>query len=720
MLWLTRQKLNKNRAHRLSRAAAPCELFDPLEQRVVLWAGPMLADHPPVLATPSVLEHDLNTVVRMHTNMGNIDIELFNQAAPGTVANFLNYIRNGRLDETIFHHSDPQTLRGGAVMFHNDVGLTPVAPFAPIVGEFGRLNIAGTIGMHRPAGEPDAATSQFYINLADNTHLDDAGFTVFGRILEGSSWNLVQTIAGLQTASLNQEFLVVPAQPGFDPQNPTETTLVRINDIEVIKAAGSMRYYVHATQFPEGYRGSNVVETVHLQSMDLDVANHYQIIVRYESGIRDQVISTGVLQPGHRLTFRVSDMNDPGVDVVRPDTPYAIEIRSTRAMAATLNRQDFGVSTEESMITAQNIRRGELVRWNLVGGEKGPDIQSFVTWQNLTGEEVGLNIFIRYEDGTVVQLGRRIEPFRRGGLNIQDIPALPAGRFSVQINASNPIVAAISQYHLGPSATTTFGTMSSGVMRSGVEGGAGAPSGIIAGAILPTGGEAFVEFLYTAPTPAQITVSLDFFFTGDPIPQTWNFTLEAGQRYKRFSLEAINPGLPRDEFFTLRYRVAGDAAPVAGQYILNHAGDEMATPFQINATRAMAFAGGTGSANTTDVISIFNPYAPGVTFFVDLRFQFADGTTMWASGTGSPFGINSGERMDVVPYDIQAVRDKIDSAPEFRFYSVTVESAQFAFPVTPLGAVMAQLTQINQADGTAHTTLAARDPRLPVSWLPNL
>jgi hypothetical protein len=86
------------------------ELIESLEQRLAFYVTPFLADPPDLTA----MENNWNTVVRMQTSQGNIDIELYDaggppngQPAPRTVANFLNYVRTGRYDGTFFHRLQP-------------------------------------------------------------------------------------------------------------------------------------------------------------------------------------------------------------------------------------------------------------------------------------------------------------------------------------------------------------------------------------------------------------------------------------------------------------------------------------------------------------------------------------------------------------------------------------------------------------------------------------
>ncbi len=142
--------------------------------------------------------------VRLETNHGPILIELDRQAAPKSVANFLRYVREGFYDGTIFHRVIPGfVIQGGGF----EPGMAPKPTHEPIHNEAdnGLRNARGTLAMARTSG-PHSATSQFFINLADNAALDHTGKTprgwgycVFGRVVEGME--TVEAIAALPTTA---------------------------------------------------------------------------------------------------------------------------------------------------------------------------------------------------------------------------------------------------------------------------------------------------------------------------------------------------------------------------------------------------------------------------------------------------------------------------------------------------------------------------------------
>ncbi len=127
--------------------------------------------------------------VRLKTNLGSIVIELSNEKAPITVANFLGYVNRKHYDGTVFHRViDGFMIQGGGFAREDkDLVEKPVGPSITNEGKNGLKNVRGSIAMARTS-DPDSATSQFFINVADNAMLDfpnNGGYAVFGRVVEG-------------------------------------------------------------------------------------------------------------------------------------------------------------------------------------------------------------------------------------------------------------------------------------------------------------------------------------------------------------------------------------------------------------------------------------------------------------------------------------------------------------------------------------------------------
>lgn len=144
-----------------------------------------------------------NTVVKIDTSKGEITIELFDEDAPETVENFLNYVKDDFYRGLIFHRViDKFMIQGGGFkpgMIEKDVPHDPIQNEAK---KSGHRNERGTIAMARTS-EPHSATSQFFINLKDNSRLDwdraddGFGYCVFGEVIDGM--DVVDEIGGIDT-----------------------------------------------------------------------------------------------------------------------------------------------------------------------------------------------------------------------------------------------------------------------------------------------------------------------------------------------------------------------------------------------------------------------------------------------------------------------------------------------------------------------------------------
>jgi cyclophilin family peptidyl-prolyl cis-trans isomerase len=164
-------------------------------------------------------------VVVIETSMGNIKVELNAERAPITVKNFLEYVDDKHYDNTIFHRViDGFMIQGGGfkpgladASNEQDVVSRQKKTRAPIRNEArnGLSNVEGTIAMAR-TNNPDSATAQFYINVADNSGKLDpsggsAGYAVFGKVIDGM--DVVKKIKGVRTkAILGGAMRDVPAE----------------------------------------------------------------------------------------------------------------------------------------------------------------------------------------------------------------------------------------------------------------------------------------------------------------------------------------------------------------------------------------------------------------------------------------------------------------------------------------------------------------------------
>ncbi len=153
--------------------------------------------------------------VALETSQGRIVVELYPEKAPRSVENFLAYVDAGYYADTIFHRVIPEfMIQGGG--FTADLEKKATRDPIPNEADNGLSNERGTVAMARTA-DPQSATSQFYLNLANNRPLDHRskdprgwGYAVFGRVVEGMS--VVDAIAGVPTTT-RPPYRDVPVEP---------------------------------------------------------------------------------------------------------------------------------------------------------------------------------------------------------------------------------------------------------------------------------------------------------------------------------------------------------------------------------------------------------------------------------------------------------------------------------------------------------------------------
>ncbi len=171
-----------------------------------------------------------NPQVELDTTAGKIRLELYPDAAPKTVENFIGYVKTKHYDGTQFHRViDGFMIQGGGFTtdFRQKPTTPPVANEAEQSSKAGLLNTAGTIAMARTS-DPNSATAQFFINVNDNRALNfrspdpgGIGYTVFGKVVDGM--DVVNKIAKVAKGGGK------PVPPGtpLDPRDvPTEPVVI--------------------------------------------------------------------------------------------------------------------------------------------------------------------------------------------------------------------------------------------------------------------------------------------------------------------------------------------------------------------------------------------------------------------------------------------------------------------------------------------------------------
>lgn len=181
------------------------------------------------------------TTVQIQTNLGDIEINLFDKKTPITVQNFLSYVNSGAYNDTLIHRSVPGfVIQGGDYSYTGQVPPTEIEKGASILNEPFFSNVKGTIAMAKYDGYENSAVNSWFINLADNSESLDpnnGGYAVFGQVTAGL--DVVEAIENIQTFNMLGAFTDIPlrnytAQDVIDNTTPDEDNFVIVYAVNVL------------------------------------------------------------------------------------------------------------------------------------------------------------------------------------------------------------------------------------------------------------------------------------------------------------------------------------------------------------------------------------------------------------------------------------------------------------------------------------------------------
>jgi|GEM_PF-2354009 len=213
-----------------ARANVAPEFSDPGALPPLRRGGSMLpVDLRSLFHDPDVTGTAARISVRIGTVTKAIDLALFDQEKPITVSNFLAYVNAGRTAANFIHRSVPGfVIQGGGFAWNASGGVDAVPTFPKILNEPGISNLRGTVAMAKLGDDPDSATSQWFINLADNSaNLDfqNGGFTVFARVL-GNGMTVADEVAALPRYNAGSPFDTIPLK------DLTGNSILRVHTVE--------------------------------------------------------------------------------------------------------------------------------------------------------------------------------------------------------------------------------------------------------------------------------------------------------------------------------------------------------------------------------------------------------------------------------------------------------------------------------------------------------
>ncbi len=289
------------------------------------------------------------TVVRLTTVLGEIDIALYDEETPLTVANFKNYIDSGR-----YFPIDPTTQTPAPLFFHRSVAgfviqsggfagtVNPAEPvnvqptaivtFPPVPNEPGISNTRGTIAMAKVEGNPDSATSQWFINLADNLDLNtqNGGFTVFGRVIR-DGMTVADAIGALPRFNFGSPFESLPLRNFTAGNSVKPENLVSIPAINYLPALTFTASSAQPALATVKVSGTNLLitpkalgdATITVTATDVDGAQVSQsfVVSMIANPVRVANIST-------RALVGALDAALIGGFIVAGDTPKLVAVRA--------------------------------------------------------------------------------------------------------------------------------------------------------------------------------------------------------------------------------------------------------------------------------------------------------------------------------------------------------------------------------------------------------
>ena len=206
------------------------------------------------IVAPATAEIVVRLEIEQDSIVEDVFLKLFDNDAPLTVSNFLNYVDDGDYNSSFFHRSvtDFIVQSGGFTFdpnvgsFSNDPllnnfpgGLQPVPKDAPVPNEPGRSNLRGTVAMAKLSGDANSATSEWFVNLADNSaNLDhqNGGFTVFGEVLD-TGMDVFDSIAAqpvFDRTDIHSAFGTLPLTAYTFPDPVQRENLIQINRVNEV------------------------------------------------------------------------------------------------------------------------------------------------------------------------------------------------------------------------------------------------------------------------------------------------------------------------------------------------------------------------------------------------------------------------------------------------------------------------------------------------------
>lgn len=400
-----------------------------------------------------------------------------------------------------------------------------------------------------------------------------------------------------------------------DSANPANETLqTAAGDTNDQAPTLPYRFY-----YPEGFANAKTSTFVPITNPH-DQPTRVVLIARYENGARDQIIADQIIAPNARGGVTITDPARfaAGTQKVRGETPYAIEIRAERPVAANFSHyDDFLIANGRAALGEVFTNRVDST-WTFGTVTKGPGERDFLLFQNTTDHTVKVTTTFFSGDGQSFEIIRTLQAFRRGGIDVKKAPVegtglkLPNGTYGVVVQAEDNIVAVLSHYDSNQS--QAFGI-------TGAPGGAGLRGAIPEGQIGLNSTDERIGVLNAGGQDAQVLFS--FLFQNGTTFRT-NLTVAAGSRGELVvqSLANFPAGQPYSVFYE-------SDQPVSLTMPTAVFGDAFAADFTSQAFTLWGFGEGfrpKKDGKVEEYLRLFNPTDADVLVEITMHFDGDGGT----------------------------------------------------------------------------------------------
>lgn len=520
---------------------------------------------------------------------------------------------NTALDIGIGSDATKPFVRGSVVTNANPQGLT-IALAAPasdtrahanIVSKFQNLRDSAQL-LALTANDPNGAGSDDLMSLAyDLGTFDGAGGA------NASAHLRYFIFFGASPTAVTDLYATLNAGTGAGHLAADSATPVN----EVLSNSQQAAQLPYRVYYPEGYANGDTFTFVPILNTS-DQSNHVQVIARYETGERDQVIADLVIPAASRsgITITTPDLYAAGTLLVRKDTPYALEIRAQAPVAATFSHYDQFILAGGRAAIGEAFTTRVGTDWTFGQIKKdtaGGSTSDFLLFMNTTDQVIKIDSTFYPLAGSglaPVTITQEVQPFRRSGLNLNNVPELAVGEYGVRVTADANIVACLSHYDRDNRAAAGF----AGVPNAGSTG------GTIPNGLLGIGSEQEILGVLN-PNGSAATVQLSFLLSNGT---TYRSVLTVNPHSHELLDVSTLPQFPIGQPYSVLYT---SDVPVSVSEQSRSFGEGLGTTLSDRGFTLWGFGEGFrppgDGSSVTETLQLFNPNSTDVLVEITIRFD---------------------------------------------------------------------------------------------------